>query len=496
MKTLKRVIVIVLVLVILAVIWATIHRISIMRAQRAKGMFIRVTEYPVDVYKAKVLEANNTINLPGSVSAIIQTKVSSKVSGKVMKILVKEGDFVTKGQLLAQIDTSDIINQVNQAKAVLQSAQTRYEQAKTAYELQKQQFQYSLQQAEATLNAAKENLLMLKTGARPQEIKQAEALLAQAEANRRNAESNYQRTKTLYSQGAVAKQALDLAQMQYDVAKAQVESAKQQLELVKIGPREEQIRIAEQNVRQAEAMYELAKASEQQVRIRQQDMETAKAAVDQAKAAYNLALNALKDTNITSPISGYVLSKLVDIGEIVAPGIPLFVLVDTSSSYVDCIASELDVSHLRVGQEVDLVFDAMPDRTFKQRISVISPAGDPTSRSFLVRITLPQTPFMLKPGMFARARVIVGKKSGIFLPQSCVYLEGNDRYVSVVENGKAVKKKVKTGASIGDLIEILEGVKEGEEVIERGDAVPVGAKVSIRQVKEASVPEGAYMIAP
>jgi RND family efflux transporter MFP subunit len=496
MKTLKRVVAIVLVLVILAVIWATIRRVSIMRAQRAKGMVMGVMEYPVDVYKARVVEANDTISLPGSVSAILQTKVSSKVSGRVMKVLVKEGDFVSKGQLLAQIDTSDIINQVNQAKAVLQSAQTRYEQAQTAYELQKQQVQYSIQQAEATLNAARENLLMLKTGARPQEIKQVEALLAQAQANLTNAESNYQRTKTLYSQGAVAKQALDLAQMQYDVAKAQVESAKQQLELVKIGPREEQIRIAEQNVRQAEAMYELAKASEQQVRIRQQDMETAKAAVDQAKAAYNLALNSLKEANITSPTSGYVLSKLVDIGEIVAPGIPLFVIVNTSSSYVDCIASELDVSRLRVGQEVDLLFDAMPERTFKQRISVISPAGDPTSRSFLVRITLPQTPFMLKPGMFARARVIVGKKSGIFLPQSCVYLEGNESYVSVVENGKAVKKKVKTGASIGDLIEILEGVKEGEEVIERGDAVPVGAKVSIREVKEASIKEGAYMIAP
>ncbi|MGB9608376.1 MAG: efflux RND transporter periplasmic adaptor subunit, partial [bacterium] len=362
--------------------------------------------------------------------------------------------------------------------------------------LQKEQYRYSLQQAEATLNAAKENLLMLKTGARPQEIKQAEALLAQAEANLRNAESNYQRVKMLYSQGAVAKQTYDLAQMQYDVAKAQVESAKQQVELVKIGPREEQIKIAEQNVRQAEAMYELAKAAEQQVRIRQQDVETAKAAVDQAKASYNLALNSLKDTSITSPMSGYVLSKLVDIGEIVGPGIPLFVIVDTSSTYVDCIASELDVSRLRIGQEVELIFDAMPDKTFKQRISMISPAGDPQNRSFLVRISLPKTPFMLKPGMFARARIVVGKKRGIFLPRGCVYLEGAESYVSIVENGKAVKKKVKTGASIGDLVEILEGVRENEVVIERGDAVPVGANVKIREVKEVAVPEGAYMISP
>lgn len=496
MKSLKRIVVIIVILLVLAVLGATVRRVVILRAQQAKGMVTGVAEYPVDVYTAKTMTVTDTVNLPGSVSAMLQTKVASKVGGRISRVLVKEGDYIRKGQLLAQIDTSDIMNQVNQAKAVLESANTRYQQAKTAYELQKQQFQYSLQQAEATLNAAKENLLMLKTGARPQEIKQAEALLAQAEANLRNAESNYQRVQMLFSQGAVSRQTFDLAQMQYDVAKAQVEAAKQQVELVKIGPREEQIKIAEQNVRQAEAMYELAKASEQQVRIRQQDMETAKAAVEQAKAAYNLALNSLRETNVTSPINGFVLTKLVDVGEVIAPGMPLFVLVDTGSVYVDCIASELDVSRLKVGQTVDLIFDAMPGQVFKQRISMISPAGDPQSRSFLVRVTLPQTPFMLKPGMFARARIVVGQKRGIFLPRSCVYLQGNESYVSVVEGNKAVKKKVKIGATIGDLMEVLEGVSEGERVIERGDAVPEGAQVTIRQTKEVTIPEGAYTIAP
>lgn len=496
MRVLKRTIAAILILVVLAIIGMTIRRVMMVRAQQAKGMVLGVTEYPVDVYLAKVMDIKDTVNLPGSVSAMLQTKVSSKVGGRINRILVKEGDYIRKGQLLAKIDTSDIINQVNQAKSVLESAQTRYQQAKTAYELQKQQVQYSLQQAEATLNAARENLLMLKTGARPQEIKQAEALLAQAEANLRNAENNYQRVQTLFSQGAVSRQTFDLAQMQYDVAKAQVEAAKQQVELVKIGPREEQIKIAEQNVRQAEAMYELAKASEQQVRIRQQDMEAAQAAVEQARAAYNLALNSLKEANVTSPINGYVLTKLVDVGEVVAPGMPLFVLVDTGSVYVDCVASELDVAKLRIGQSVDLIFDAMPGQVFKQKITMISPAGDPMSRSFLVRVTLPQTPFLLKPGMFARARIIVGQKSGIFLPRSCVYLEGTDSYVSVAEGNKAVKRKVKIGKTIGDLMEILEGVSEGEKVIERGDAVPVEAQITVRQTKEVTIPEEAYAISP
>jgi len=98
--------------------------------------------------------------------------------------------------------------------------------------------------------------------------------------------------------------------------------------------------------------------------------------------------------------------------------------------------------------------------------------------------------------MFARARIVVGQKRGIFLPRSCVYLEGNESYVSVVEGNKAVKKKVKIGATIGDLMEVLEGVSEGERVIERGDAVPEGAQVTIRQTKDVTIPEGAYTIAP
>jgi len=496
MRNLRRIIVIIVVLLVLAIIGMALRRVMVVRAQQAGEKVMGVEEYPVDVYVAKIMEVEDTINLPGSVSPMLETKVASKVGGRISKILAKEGDYIGKGQLLAQIDTSDIVNQVNQAKAVLDSAQTRYQQANTAYELQKQQYQYSLQQAEATLNAARENLLMLKSGSRPQEIKQAEALLAQAEANLRNAENNYQRMQMLFSQGAIARQALDLAQMQRDVANAQVEAARQQLELAKIGPREEQIRIAEQNVRQAEAMYELAKASEQQVRIRQQDMEAARAAVEQARAAYNLALNSLREANVSSPISGYVLTKLVDVGEIVGAGTPLFVLVDTSSVYVDCVASELDAPRLKVGQTVDLIFDAMPGQIFKQRISMISPAGDPQSRSFLVRVTLPRTPFMLKPGMFARARIVVGKKTGIFLPNVCVYREGTTSYVSIVEGTKAVKTKVNLGATVGDLMEILGGVKEGDRVIERGDSVPEGAKVSIRQTREVTVSPEAYTIAP
>lgn len=496
MRSRKRIAALIIVVLILAIVFATVRRVAILRAARAKAMVVGAVEYPVDVYVAKFMQLDDIVNLPGSVSSVLQTKVASKVGGRVARLMVKEGDYVRKGQILAQIDTSDIINQVNQAKAVLDSAQTRYQQARTAYELQKQQVEYSIQQAEATLNAAKENLLMLKTGARPQEIKQVEALLSQAEANLRNAENNYQRMQRLYSQGAISKQALDLAQMQYDVARAQVESAKQQLELVKIGPREEQIKIAEQNVNQAQAMYDLAKASEQQVRIRQQDMEVARAAVEQAKAAYNLALNSLREANVTSPINGYVVTKLVDVGEVVGAGMPLFVLVDTASVYIDCIASELDVAKLKIGQPVDIVFDAMPGQVFKQRISMISPAGDPASRSFLVRVTLPQTPFMIKPGMFARARIIIGKKSGVFLPRTCVYLIGNEHYVSVAEGGKAVQKKVKVGTTIGDLMEIKEGLKEGEQVIDRGDSVPEGAKITIRQTKEPSVSEEAYSITP
>lgn len=474
-------------IVIVLIVAGLFYGLRLKMRERARMQVMREEgEYPVNVILAEKVEVTDTLDLPGSVSAVQEVKLSSKVPGRIARIYAEEGSFVRKGQVLIELERKEFLDQVNQAKALVDSANIRYQQAQTAYDLQKSQVQSSIQQAEATLAAAQQNLLMLKSGARPQEIKQAESMLAQAEANLRNAEANFQRTQTLYNQGAVSKQAYDLAKMQYDVAKAQVESAKQQLELVKLGPREEQIRIAEQNVRQAEAMLQMAKDSQRQVEIRKQDVEAAKTALEQARASYNLALINLRNTTIVSPINGYVVSKLTDVGEVVAPGIPLLVLVDISTLYVDCVASEMDIASLKAGQYVDILFDALPGRVFHQRIETIIPAGDPQSRSFKVRISMAGNPLLLKPGMFARARVIRGKKTTFLLPRYCVYTQGEKTYISVVENDKAVKREVKVGESKGDFVEILAGLNEGEKVIERGDTIPEGSKVRITKTTPLS----------
>lgn len=376
---------------------------------------------PVRVVVAERGNVEQFLEITGTLEAERKTNVASKLSGKVERVLVDEGDPVAAGQVLAVLDQRDSRAQVAQAEAAVEAAQ-------------------------ANVGAARARLAALRAGARPQELRQAEEAVQQAKASLDNAAANCNRTKDLFSQGAISQQQMDAAQLQLDVARAQYESAVQRLDLTKEGPRREDIRGAEEQVRQAEA------------------------AVGQARASLQLARVNLDNTVIRSPIPGVVAKRYVEPGEaFTMADLTVATVVDNSRVCVRGEVGEASIRQVRRGQLVTVTVDALPGRHFTGQVTEILPVADSRSRMFSVKIRIPNTGGDLKEGMFARPRIVVERREGVTLiPRRAVLDQGESQVAFVVSNGTAHERKLELGIVQGDLVEALQGARVGERLIIEG----------------------------
>jgi RND family efflux transporter MFP subunit len=189
------------------------------------------------------------------------------------------------------------------------------------------------------------------------------------------------------------------------------------------------------------------------------------AAVEQQKAALALAKKALADTVVRSPISGAVKEKHASRGSYLMVNGKIVTLVKINPLRLRADIPESSVAAVRTGQTINVTVDAFPNRTFTGRVVRIGPSLDEKTRALTVEAEVANSGNLLRPGMFAKSRLITSANApAVMVPQRAVVTVAGLSKVFVIENGKAVERVVKTGATDGDLIEIVEGVKDGEAV--------------------------------
>ena len=292
------------------------------------------------------------VGVTGTIEAT-QVDVSVKITGRILQRLVKEGDRVTRGQVLVRLDDSELAADVRRLDAALRSAQS------TLRDLQK--------------------------GARPQEVEDARAAVSSAEATRTMTERDYQRTEQLFKQNLIAAQDVDRARQGYEVAKAQERSARERLALLLEGSRPDQIDAARWQVTQAES------------------------ALAQARSR-------LRETVVVSPIEGVVLRKNLEAGETANPGVPILTLVDPKDVWLRAYVPETEMGRLKIGDPATLHVDAFPNRVFTGRLIEIGGEAEFTPRNvqtkkervnlvFRIKIQIDNPEGLLKPGLPADADV-------------------------------------------------------------------------------------------
>ena len=256
----------------------------------------------------------------------------------------------------------------------------------------------NVKQAEAAVTMAESNYKSLTGGT-------LEKQLEQAEANYLNAKENYESMQDLYEEGAVSKQQFDSVKLQYTIAKTQYESA--------------QIS-APGNLNAAEAQLK------------------------QAQAGLELARSQLENSIIKSPATGVVSLRNVDEGDMVAPGNPVFTIVNLDDVHIDLDISEKNIVSLEKGQEVSVIVSAANKSEFTGSIINVSPSADPRTRSFPVRVEIDNSEHILKGGMYAQVIIKTRKKEDALLVPRKLLLIWNEKVVYVIEDDIAYKRSIVT----------------------------------------------------
>ena len=374
--------------------------------------------YNVQVRAAEKRPLRPFVEAIGTLNAFDEVTVSTEVEGILKDLKVDEGSNVSKELLLAVIDDTD--------------------------------YNLDVKRAEGFLEAAKSRLEQLLTGARPQEIQLAKAEMNQTLADMEKRKADMERAKRLVRDNYISAQEWDAARTAYEVAVATHQKTKENYALVVEGPRKEEIA-------------------------------QARAQADQAQAALSLSRQKLAKTKIFSPLSGIVRLRKVSRGEFVKNGTPLFVIIQSNPIKLRFTLKERDVGKVKVGQEAAVRVDAFPEREFRGEVRTIYPSLEEKTRTLLVEALVANPEGSLKPGFFAKVSLYTGSpQERVVIPITAFLYEESKVKIFVEEGGRARLREVQQGGKYGEMMEILEGVQEGEKVVVAGQQnLSEGVKVNV-----------------
>jgi membrane fusion protein, copper/silver efflux system len=169
---------------------------------------------------------------------------------------------------------------------------------------------------------------------------------------------------------------------------------------------------------------------------------------------------------LRAPASGEIAEKMVTEGQAVREGDNLFLIADRSMLWVDLAVFETDARMLRAGIPVELTVDALPGRTYRGRVTFIHPGVDSTTRTLTARAEVANRDGRLRPGMFVTARLGTASAQRLTVPLAAVLPTGTRQLVFVNRgDGQFVPREVQTGLRSDSLVEIVSGVKPGDEVV-------------------------------
>jgi RND family efflux transporter MFP subunit len=203
------------------------------------------------------------------------------------------------------------------------------------------------------------------------------------------------------------------------------------------------------------------------------------ALVEQQRSALALAKKAITDTVVRAPISGAVKEKSASRGAYLPVNGKIVTIVKINPLRLRADIPEYAAGKARRGQTMTLEVDAFPGRTFSGRVARIGPSLNEETRALTIEAEVGNPGNALRPGMFAKSRLITAKDApAVMVPQRALVNVAGLSKLFIIENGKAVERIVKTGATDGDLIEVTEGVREGDSIaLDQLDQLQTGVAV-------------------
>jgi len=359
--------------------------------------------------------SGSTIQVSGNIEATT-IDVAFKISGKIDKRLVDEGDIVKEGQLIATLEHKDLLAQKAKAEATLETARSRLPALKKNIDYQDQATTQEISQAQAAVENAKARLQQLLDGSRPQEIQSAKAGVDQALADMEKKKADMDRAKKLYQDKYIAAQDWDAAKTAYDMAVANYKKARENYDLVVEGPRKEEIAAGRAQLEQSQAALRLAKTHRIQIDVLKKELATAQGQVKEAASALEVIQTQIEYSNLYAPTSGVILVKNAEPGEFVVPGGAVVTLGQTEKPWLKAFINESDLGRVKLGQKVSVTTDTYPGKEYPGKVTFISSEAEFTPKNvqtakervklvYRIKVGLENPQNELKPGMPADAQI-------------------------------------------------------------------------------------------
>lgn len=426
-------------------------------------------ETPVQVEKID----KGTLTLESEIIAKIvsdsSVDVMPKVMGELVKINVKKGDRVNKGDVLAVIDNSDQQLAVKMEETSARSTKSQYDQAVVS----KQQAETAVKNAQIGVRQAELNVQKAKDG-QETGIGNSDFGLNQAEINLQDAQINYDRMKDLYDVGAVSKQQLEQAETALDQAKIALGQAELQSNNAS---NETDIELAEQSLEQAKVGLLNA---QQQLELAKIGIKQAQTGIDSNNLRIQQAKAQLSDFNIVATIAGEVTDVPYTVGDVVGTSAPFTTIVDLNQINVEAQISADQLSHFKNGQKIEVEVPSL-NQTFEAQVTYISNVASETG-FYTIEASILNHGGKIKPGMIARVmnKTNIGEES-LLVPTNAIVEKGSESYIFTIEDGVAVQTPVAVIQAQSEVTSIeAEGLTENATIVTRGqNTLADGNKVRI-----------------
>jgi RND family efflux transporter MFP subunit len=348
----------------------------------------------------------------GIIESPVQANVAPVVSGEIVDLKWEEGDTIKKGEVVARLDSSTIDAELDLVKA-------------------------GIQVAVATL-------ARVKGGARPQEINEAKAMAHKAKAALDERQQDLDRFQQLYQNKAASLRELENVQAMFKMAKEEHERALQAVSLAEAGARTDDIEVARMKLEEARASLK--------------GLETKKS-----------------KTIIVSPVNGVVVRKVAYQGEVALPGQPLLHLVSLDRLQAVLNVEETYIDSIHPGSSAEVTVDALPGEILVGKVSYISAMSseqlklsllkeEEDVKRFHVKVDLVGHKGRLRAGMSVKGKFAITRK-GLFVPRNAISLKAGLNMVRVATGSRVTERSVRTGLKEGNLVQILDGLSGGENLL-------------------------------
>jgi HlyD family secretion protein len=319
------------------------------------------------------------LRISGNVE-LTEVDLSFKLPGRLLDLAVGEGDFVKPQQILARLDTAEIVQQQARETAGVDAAQSAVAQLRTAIAWQSETIDGDIALKKADLALAQARLQELLNGSRPQELATAKAQVADSTALNTQAQQDWTRAQTLYKNDDISTAQFDQFRTRAQSAAAALQRAQQQLALVQEGPRQEQITQQRAVVERSRAALRLAEANRLDLQRRQQELVMRQADVQRAQAQKGVLDVQFGDRTLVSPLHAVVLSKSGEPGEVLAGGATVLTIGDLDKPWIRGYVGERDLGRVKLGMAAAVTTDSYPGKQYKGRVTFISSQAEFTPK--------------------------------------------------------------------------------------------------------------------